>query len=51
MAAIEGRDSGKFVDGIVSAIDFTLDVDNIENPKGDGVQITMCGKFLSYENW
>ena len=35
----------KFGDGIMSAIDFTLDVDKIEDPKGDRVQITMCGSF------
>ena len=35
----------------MSAIDFTLDVDKIEDPKGDRVQITMCAKFLPYKNW
>lgn len=41
----------KFGDGIMSAIDFTMDVDRIEDPKGDRVQITMSGKFLSYKRW
>jgi len=41
----------KFGDGIMSAIDFTLDVDKVEDPKGDRVKITMCGKFLSYKKW
>lgn len=41
----------KFGDGIMSAIDFTLDVDKIEDPNGDRVKITMCGKFLSYKKW
>ena len=41
----------KFGDGIMSAIDFTLDVDKVEDPKGDRVQITMCGKFLPYKKW
>lgn len=41
----------KFGDGIMSAIDFTLDVDKIEDPKGDRVQITMTGKFLPYKKW
>ena len=36
----------QFGDGIMSAIDFTLDVDKIEDAKGDRVKITMCGKFL-----
>jgi cyanate hydratase len=41
----------KFGDGIMSAIDFSLDVDKIEDPKGDRVLITMNGKFLKYNNW
>ena len=40
-----------FGDGIMSAIDFTLDVDKVEDPKGDRVKITMCGKFLPYPKW
>jgi cyanate lyase len=41
----------KFGDGIMSAIDFTLDVDKEEDPKGDRVKITMSGKFLTYKKW
>jgi cyanate lyase len=41
----------KFGDGIMSAIDFTLDVDKVEDPKGDRVKIIMCGKFLPYKKW
>jgi cyanate lyase len=41
----------KFGDGIMSAIDFTLDVNRVEDPKGDRVQVTMCGKFLPYKKW
>lgn len=41
----------KFGDGIMSAIDFTLDVEKIEDVKGDRVQVIMCGKFLSYKKW
>ncbi|MGY6647860.1 cyanase [Wenyingzhuangia sp. IMCC45574] len=41
----------KFGDGIMSAIDFTLNVDKIEDPKGDRVQVTMTGKFLPYKKW
>jgi len=41
----------KFGDGIMSAIDFTLDVDKVKDPKGDRVQITMNGKFLPYKKW
>lgn len=41
----------KFGDGIMSAIDFILDVKKEENPKGDRVVITMNGKFLPYNKW
>lgn len=41
----------KFGDGIMSAIDFTLDIDKEEDPKGDRVRITMSGKFLAYKKW
>ena len=41
----------KFGDGIMSAIDFEMEVGKIENPKGDRVQITMSGKYLAYNQW
>ena len=41
----------KFGDGIMSAIDFTMEVDKIEDPKGDRVLVTMNGKFLPYKSW
>ncbi|QSZ41619.1 cyanase [Sulfurimonas aquatica] len=41
----------KFGDGIMSAIDFSLDIDKEEDPKGDRVVITMNGKFLPYKSW
>ncbi len=41
----------KFGDGIMSAIDFTMDVEKEEDPKGDRVKIVMSGKFLSYKKW
>ncbi|MEW6496846.1 MAG: cyanase [Cyanobacteriota bacterium] len=41
----------KFGDGIMSAIDFTLDVEKEEDPKGDRVKVIMSGKFLSYKKW
>lgn len=41
----------KFGDGIMSAIDFSMDVQKEENPKGDRVVITMNGKFLPYKAW
>jgi cyanate lyase len=41
----------KFGDGIMSAIDFTLDIDKEEDPKGDRVKVVMSGKFLPYKKW
>jgi cyanate lyase len=41
----------KFGDGIMSAIDFTLEVKKEENPKGDRVVVTMNGKFLPYKRF
>ncbi len=41
----------KFGDGIMSAIDFSLEVEKIEDPKGDRVLISMNGKFLPYKSW
>ena len=41
----------KFGDGIMSAIDFTMQVDKVEDPAGNRVKITMCGKFLPYKKW
>jgi cyanate lyase len=41
----------KFGDGIMSAIDFTLDIEKEVDPKGDRVKITMNGKFLPYKKW
>lgn len=41
----------KFGDGIMSAIDFSMDIDKEENPKGDRVVITLNGKFLKYTTW
>jgi cyanate lyase len=40
-----------FGDGIMSAIDFELDVQRKEDPKGDRVVVTMSGKFLPYKKW
>ncbi len=41
----------KFGDGIMSAIDFTMDVDKEVDPQGDRVKLTMSGKFLHYKKW
>jgi len=39
----------EFGDGIMSAIDFDLDIVRLPDPKGDRVKITMSGKFLPYK--
>ena len=41
----------KFGDGIMSAIDFTLDVEKEADPRGDRVRVVMSGKFLPYKKW
>jgi cyanate lyase len=40
-----------FGDGIMSAIDFTMDIQKEADPKGDRVVVTMNGKFLPYKKW
>ncbi len=39
----------EFGDGIMSAIDFRMDLKREANPAGDRVSITMSGKFLPYK--
>ena len=39
----------QFGDGIMSAIDFDMEIERLPNPKGDRVKITMSGKFLPYK--
>ncbi len=39
----------QFGDGIMSAIDFDMQIDREANPKGDRVRLTMSGKFLPYK--
>jgi cyanate lyase len=41
----------EFGDGIMSAIDFHMDLQREPDPKGDRIQITMSGKFLPYKTW
>jgi len=40
-----------FGDGIMSAIDFEMDIKKVPDPKGDRVAITYNGKFLPYRKW
>jgi len=41
----------KFGDGIMSAIDFDMQITRVPNPKGDRVKIEMSGKYLGYNAW
>src|SRR5512135_10584 len=41
----------EFGDGIMSAIDFDLDLTRQPNEKGDRVKIVMSGKYLQYKNY
>lgn len=41
----------KFGDGIMSAIDFTMDLERVPDPKGDRVKVTLNGKFLPYRKF
>ena len=41
----------EFGDGIMSAIDFKMDLRREADPKGDRVKITMSGKYLPYKTF
>jgi cyanate lyase len=41
----------QFGDGIMSAIDFEIDIQKKSDPKGDRVVVTYSGKFLPYRKW
>ena len=41
----------EFGDGIMSAIDFKMDLQREPNPLGDRVSIVMSGKFLPYKTY
>jgi cyanate lyase len=41
----------EFGDGIMSAIDFSMDLSREADPKGDRVKIVMSGKFLPYKSY
>ena len=41
----------EFGDGIMSAIDFKMDLKREPNPAGDRVSIVMSGKFLPYKTY
>ena len=37
--------------GIMSAIDFSMDVEKVPHSKGDRIEIRMSGKYLGYNAW
>lgn len=41
----------EFGDGIMSAIDYSMDIQRQEDPKGDRVIVTLNGKFLPYRTY
>jgi cyanate lyase len=41
----------EFGDGIMSAIDFDMDLTRLPNEKGDRVKIVMTGKYLQYKTY
>jgi cyanate lyase len=41
----------EFGDGIMSAIDFEMDLTRLPDAKGDRVKIVMHGKFLPYKTY
>lgn len=41
----------EFGDGIMSAIDFSMNITREPNPNGDRVNIQMSGKFLPYKSY
>lgn len=41
----------EFGDGIMSAIDFSMDISREPDPKGDRVSVVLSGKFLPYKSY
>lgn len=41
----------EFGDGIMSAIDFSMDIQRENNPNGDRVNVVLSGKFLPYKSY
>lgn len=41
----------EFGDGIMSAIDFSMDIQRQADPKGDRVHVVLSGKFLPYKTY
>jgi len=41
----------EFGDGIMSAIDFSMNIERKEDPNGDRVDVVLSGKFLPYKSY
>jgi len=41
----------EFGDGIMSAIDFSMDIQREEDPNGDRVNVVLSGKYLPYKQY
>jgi cyanate lyase len=50
-ATLKARMHEESGDGIMSAIDFSMDLQREPDPKGDRVRIVMSGKFLPYKTY
>ena len=50
-ASIKSLINEEFGDGIMSAIDFSMDIQREANPNGDRVKIVLNGKFLPYKTY
>ena len=48
---IKERIHEEFGDGIMSAIDFSMDIQREPDPKGDRVNVVLSGKFLPYKSY
>ena len=47
----QAGNAGERFDGILSAIDFSMDIQRVADPKGDRVNIVLNGKFLPYKTY
>ena len=50
-ATIKALIHEEFGDGIMSAIDFSMDIKREPDPKGDRVNVVLSGKFLPYKTY
>ena len=41
----------EFGDGIMSAIDFSMDISRVKDEQGDRIQVTLNCKYLKYKNY